>query len=136
MKLPYKQYEMWKDTSTLGADSMPNTTSDKVGRQRIDDASRVGDIAEFYAVTYLWDHGYEVFPNAGCTGAIDMVAIKGDEIRLIDVKTVSETTQGGKMLTKLQKQMGVELLYFDYHTRQLSWDRLMIKGIQKERETI
>ena len=115
---------------------MQNTTSDKVGRQRIDDASRVGDIAEFYAVTYLWDHGYEVFPNAGCTGAIDMVAIKGDEIRLIDVKTVSETTQGGKMLTKLQKQMGVELLYFDYHTRQLSWDRLMIKGIQKERETI
>jgi len=77
-----------------------------------------------------------VFPNAGCTGAIDMIAIKGDEIRLIDVKTVSETTQGGKVLTPLQKQMGVELLYFDYQTRHLSWDRLMIKGIQKDREAI
>ena len=121
---------------TLGVDLTQSTTPDKAGQQPTDDSNRVGDIAEFYAVTYLWDQGYEVFPNAGCTGAIDMIAIKGDEIILIYVKTVSETTQGGKVLTALQKQMGVELLYFDYQTRHLSWDRLMIKGIQKERETI
>jgi hypothetical protein len=29
------------------------------------DDSRKGDIAEFYAVTWLWDNGYEVFRNCG-----------------------------------------------------------------------
>ena len=36
--------------------------------------SRKGDLAEFYAVTWLWDQGYEVFPNAGSQGMADMVA--------------------------------------------------------------
>ncbi len=26
-------------------------------------ASRKGDLAEYYAVTWLWDNGYEVFKN-------------------------------------------------------------------------
>ena len=33
-----------------------------------------GDLAEFYAVTWLWDNGYEVFKNCGCDGFIDLVA--------------------------------------------------------------
>ena len=35
--------------------------------------NRKGDLAEFYAVTWLWDNGYEVFKNCGCDGFIDLV---------------------------------------------------------------
>ena len=28
-----------------------------------EDVSRKGDLAEYYAVTWLWDNGYEVFQN-------------------------------------------------------------------------
>lgn len=116
---------------------MLTTKQDPTG-QAPTDGNRQGDMAEFYAVTFLWDEGYEVFTNAGCTGPVDLIALKGDDVRLIDVKSVGEKTQGGKVLTDVQKAMGVELLYFDYHTRKLSWDRLDIKALQKERlnETI
>ena len=39
------------------------------------DSSRKGDLAEYYAVTWLWDNGYEVFRNTGCTGPIDLSLI-------------------------------------------------------------
>ena len=50
--------------------------------------SRNGDMAEHYAVTWLWDNGYEVFTNAGCTGMVDMIAMdrEGNTIK-IDVKS-------------------------------------------------
>ena len=52
------------------------------------EGNRVGDMAEHYATTWLWDNGYEVFKNCGCDGFIDLVArdSKGN-IKLIDVKT-------------------------------------------------
>ena len=40
----------------------------------LDSPNRTGDIAEHYAVTWLWDNGYEVFKNCGCTGPIDIIA--------------------------------------------------------------
>ena len=36
--------------------------------------SRKGDFAEFYAVTWLWDQGYDVFKNCGCDGMVDLIA--------------------------------------------------------------
>ena len=39
------------------------------------DPSRVGDLAEHYAITWLWDNGYHVFKNCGCTGPVDIVAM-------------------------------------------------------------
>ena len=51
------------------------------------DSSRKGDLAEYYAVTWLWDNGYEVFRNTGCTGPIDMIAMKDGETIFVDVKT-------------------------------------------------
>ena len=97
---------------------------------------RKGDFAEYYAVTWLWDKGYEVFQNSGCTGPIDMIALKGDEVILIDVKTFrernrsSETKQNGNFIygknlepshnrTKKQIKMGVKILGFNPHTREL-----------------
>ena len=44
--------------------------------------SRKGDMAEFYAVTWLWDNGYEVFKNCGCTGLADLVGAAPAQILL------------------------------------------------------
>jgi hypothetical protein len=96
--------------------------------------SRKGDVAEYYAVTWLWDNGYEVFVNAGCSGPIDMIAIKDKETLLIDVKTLytrperpeSSLIKGtglrssGKK-TELQKKLGVIFLAFNPVTRELKY---------------
>jgi Holliday junction resolvase len=100
---------------------MTNAASYKEDGTRVtplkESASRKGDLAEFYAVTWLWDHGYEVFLNAGCTGPIDMIAYKDGEITLVDVKSLnSKVTR-----TDEQKKLGVVLLRFDPKTRKLSW---------------
>ena len=101
--------------------------------------NRKGDFAEYYAVTWLWDQGYEVFQNSGCTGPIDMIAVdKKGVATYIDVKTWrkrNRKTEGknsgsyssGKNLepsrprTKLQKKLGVKLLCFNPKTRQLKF---------------
>ena len=96
--------------------------------KHIKDSNRKGDFAEYYAVTWLWDNGYEVFQNSGCTGPIDMIAIdkKGKTI-LIDVKTVhigpNEKHHRGckKTRTKLQEKLGVKLLGFHPETRELKF---------------
>ena len=92
--------------------------------------NRKGDMAEFYAVTWLWDNGYEVFQNSGCTGPIDMIAMdkKGNTI-LIDVKTINEKDGEavyGASRSKVQKKLGVKLLCFDSETREL---RFMQHGV-------
>ena len=90
--------------------------------------NRKGDIAEYYAVTWLWDNGYEVFKNAGCSGPVDMVAIKDGEVTLIDVKSASidkRRNPGPRRLrgvrTKEQENMGVVFVGFDPDTRKLHW---------------
>ena len=96
--------------------------------KHINDRSRKGDLAEYYAVTWLWDNGYEVFKNCGCDGFIDLVArdSKGN-IKLIDVKTArrdyrtkdsytSRTTR-----TKKQIKDDVQYLLFLPETRKLRW---------------
>lgn len=100
---------------------MTNAASYKEDGTRVtplkESASRKGDFAEFYAVTWLWDHGYEVFLNAGCSGPIDMIAYKDGKTTLIDVKSLnSKVTR-----TEEQKKLGVVLLRFDPKTRKLSW---------------
>ena len=90
--------------------------------------NRKGDMAEFYAVTWLWDNGYEVFKNCGCDGFIDLIVRdpKGN-IKLIDVKTArrdyrtkdsytSRTTR-----TKKQIKADVQYLLFLPDTRKLRW---------------
>ena len=88
--------------------------------------SRKGDLAEFYAVTWLWDRGYEVFKNCGCTGAVDLIAMNNKgKIKLIDVKTLAITKaakDGAKLhnsRTEEQKDLGVQLLGFNPETRKL-----------------
>ena len=90
--------------------------------------SRKGDIAEYYAVTWLWDHGYEVFKNCGCDGMIDLVIRdpKGN-IRLVDVKTLGKDTRWNNTYTTTakrtdkQKKAGVQFLGFRPDNRKLRW---------------
>jgi len=95
--------------------------------------SRKGDFAEYYAVTWLWDNGYEVFQNSGCSGPIDMIAIDTDgSVTLIDVKTFclkldrksSSFSTGIGLVpsnprTEEQKKLGVKILGFNPETREL-----------------
>jgi len=90
--------------------------------------SRTGDIAEYYAVTWLWDQGYEVFRNCGCSGPIDIVAVGPDgNTILIDVKTANKSIGGNQTRSAyasrnvLQKQLGVVVLQFNPDTRQLKF---------------
>ena len=89
--------------------------------------SRKGDLAEYYAVTWLWDNGYEVFQNSGCNGPIDMIAMdnKGKMI-LIDVKTAQVDSRYVKDnycsvpgRTKRQIKLGVRVLLFNPSNREL-----------------
>ena len=87
--------------------------------------NRKGDFAEYYAVTWLWDNGYEVFQNSGCTGPVDMIAMdKKGNILLIDVKTFKQQTFGRvsstpTSRTKKQTKLGVKILGFNSKTREL-----------------
>jgi hypothetical protein len=88
--------------------------------------SRAGDFTEYYAVTWLWDQGYEVFKNCGCDGPVDLIARAEDgTIILIDVKTYRKST-GSKSVTSFRKtgdrterqiEMGVQILGFDPRDR-------------------
>ena len=93
---------------------------EKAGQKLISDSNRKGDFAEYYAVTCLWDNGYEVFRNSGSTGMIDLIAIRDGEITLIDVKTDKVNSlykDFSSHRTQAQKEAGVVLLSFDPRTR-------------------
>lgn len=121
----WKQQELNLD---LTVNSQENTKLEKVG-QTLTDRNRLGDLAEYYAVTWLWDEGYEVFKNAGCSGLIDLIAYnkETEDILLIDVKTVQEDNRRGaapsvkNTLTKQQREKGVRVLSFNPWTRKLKF---------------
>lgn len=96
---------------------MPSTKSERHG-QRLTSPSRRGDIAELYAITWLWDNGYEVFHNTGCTGSVDMVGMKDGVIRLFDVK-MKQPNQSIKGRSQAQKDLGVEFIMFNPIDRSL-----------------
>jgi len=91
-------------------------------------SGRKGDFAELYAVTWLWDQGYEVFRNYGSNGIVDMIAWhkETNEFILVDVKTMSidnrwpgQNVTKGRSRTPEQKEKGVRILKFDAQTRNL-----------------
>lgn len=94
--------------------------------------NRKGDFAEMYAVTWLWDQGYEAFRNYGSDGPVDIIVWdkKTGEFILVDVKTGrpqsrSKTDNNYTDLpgqrTEKQKQLGVQLLGFNPSTRKCWW---------------
>ena len=91
--------------------------------------SRVGDLSEFYSITWLWDQGYEVFPNAGSQGMVDMIAWHPDteETIFIDVKTSRKTKLSkddrSTSRTQAQIQKGIQILSYNADTRKLKFVR-------------
>ena len=96
--------------------------------------SRVGDLSEYYAITWLWDQGYEVFPNAGSQGMVDIVAWHPatQEVILIDVKTSRKTRRNkddqlctsvslSASRTAEQIKKGVRILAYNADTRKLKF---------------
>ena len=92
------------------------------------DTHRKGDLAEHYAITWLWNKGYEVFMNSGCSGPADIAVMDSEgKTILIDVKTASPTPtlsnphsvtiRHGR--TKLQRKLGVRILLFNPLNREL-----------------
>ena len=90
-----------------------STKRERVG-QRLTDPSLIGDIAEHYAITWLWDEGFQVFKNEGCTGPVDMIGIKNGTVYLFDVKTGRPSSR-----TPIQKELGVQFIRFNPETREL-----------------
>ena len=82
--------------------------------------SRVGDLSEYYAITWLWDQGYEVFPNAGSQGMVDMIAWHPttEETIFIDVKT-SDNNRNHPTRTRRQASKKVKVLLYNQDTRKL-----------------
>lgn len=87
----------------------------------ITDSNRLGDIAEHYVVTWLWDEGYEVFKNAGCTGCIDMIAVKNGVPVFIDVKSKNSEKDWGHKRTDQQKKLRVHIIEFNAKERKCRW---------------
>ena len=86
------------------------------------DSSRIGDMAEHYAITWLWDNGYHVFKNCGCTGPIDIVALDPQgKVTLIDVKSYKDGRLASK--TPLQKELNVQYLHYNSLTRKCRFVR-------------
>src|SRR5262245_4735089 len=64
----------------------------------------LGARSELIACEWLLSQGYEVFRNVSATGPIDVVAIKGSEVLLLDVKS------SGSALSAEQRALGVKAL--------------------------
>ena len=102
---------------------MGSTMSETTGQKHINKISRniiksfsstrKGDYAEYYAVTWLWEQGYEVFKNCGASGYIDLIAVKDKKVKFIDVKSSRSRTKTDK-----QKKEGVAILVFNSHSKQ------------------
>ena len=100
--------------------------------------NRRGDHSEILAVAWLWEEGYEVFRNQGCTGKIDLIAVRDDDIILIDVKTCRATADqhGGIQLTSTRSKIkNVKTLYcYKGHFSFKRWDLIdHIDSEDKER---
>lgn len=91
----------------------------------ITDPNRKGDLSECKALVWLWEQGYEVFTNAGCTGDIDMIAIKDGVTIHIDVKTLTVRPDGEfTFRTAKHEQIrakGIKILWV--HGTTVGWNR-------------
>ena len=119
-KVPLKHYKSrgikdFLDRFVLNEEDSNETTTDSK-----QEPNRLGDMAEHYAITWLWDQGYEVFKNCGCTGATDIVAIKDGEVTLIDVKTMHRKEPNKDRFStsgRTQEQKDKGVVYLGYHPK-------------------
>ncbi len=84
-----------------------------------------GDKAECIAAMWLWDQGYLVCRNMSQQGPVDLVAIKENDITLIDVKSECRRKRDGykinRSLTPIQKTIGVKILNVNVETGECTY---------------
>ncbi len=84
-----------------------------------------GDKAEYMATIWLWDQGYLVCKNMSQQGPVDLVAIRENEVILIDVKSECIRKRDGlkinRSLTPIQKNLGVNILNVNTETGECSY---------------
>ena len=84
-----------------------------------------GDKAEYIAAMWLWDQGYLVCRNMSQQGPVDLVAIKENDITLIDVKSECRRKRDGykinRSLTPIQKTIGVKILNVNVETGECTY---------------
>ena len=106
-------------TSTLTVPSQENLKWEGIGVKPTE-ANRLGDLAEHYAITWLWDNGWEVFKNCGCTGPVDLIGMDPNKnLTLIDVKKEPEHSNMNSNRSQEQKDLGVQFLLFNESSRSL-----------------
>ena len=106
-------------TSTLTVPSQENLKWEGIGVKPTE-ANRLGDLAEHYAITWLWDNGWEVFKNCGCTGPVDLIGMDPNKnLTLIDVKKEPEHSNMNSNRSQEQKDLGVQFLLFNESNRSL-----------------
>ena len=106
-----------------------------------------GDVAELKAAAWLMEQGFFVFTNVSKSGAIDLIAVREKlgncVIYPIDVKTMvynikkksSRKINGYNthVLTPVQKEMNVRLLYYYSHSGKFMFqdeeEKLLPKGV-------
>ena len=89
--------------------------------------SRIGDLAEYNAVVWLLEQGYEVFKNTGCTGPADLMAwdLETGKITPIDVKSaVRRVNKEGvmKVCASGPRYPGVSYLLYIKDTKDFVWE--------------
>lgn len=98
------------------------TTTTKIRRKATLEFKHRGSWAEIIASAWLLENDYEVFKNVSSHGPIDIVAIKGREISLIDVKMVTlemmvseerlgQAATNGGAVSRSQAEGGIKPLY-------------------------
>ena len=88
--------------------------------------SRLGRIAEHYAIQWLLNQGHQVFYNVHHTGPIDLIILEAVKLIPVDVKIESHRknktlkecqTKIFRSPTKRQKKLGVRILYVDINNK-------------------
>lgn len=100
--------------------------------------SKQGLINELIAAAWLCEQGYEVFKNVLPRGDIDLVTIKGEEVRRIDVKTlgISDNNKDwnfswNSYLSKEQQDKGIKILFVKNGI--VGWNRDYFPSYKKEK---
>ena len=84
-----------------------------------------GDVAELIAAEFFLNKGYYVFRNMSQHGPADLTVLDSDgNIILIDVKAVSLREKNGYKVNRTgtmeQERLGIQLLYVNLDTREVS----------------
>ena len=88
------------------------------------------------AMRYYADSRYHVYNETNNTGPVDFIAINPDtkDVKLVEVKTMSFRSKNAnwkpgtminRQLSPVQKQLGVELVYYNIDTGQVKCRKKM-----------